>query len=91
MKRLGTVHLLSHSGRAILRSKTVPRLGENVYDSRLNDVGVVSDVFGPADYPFISVTVKQDNPQTIVGQPLYLTRSKRGPAWKVDGWKRKND
>lgn len=90
MKRLGTVHLLSHSGNLILRGNTVPRLGEDVFDSRLHDVGVVRDIFGPVTYPYISVTVKQDDPQTLVGKPLYLIGSKQGSAQKVNKWKGKN-
>ena len=83
---MGTVNLVSHSRNLILRSKTVPRLGDDVFDNHLNRVGVVNDVFGPVDQPYISVTGKRDDSTVLVGKPLYLVESKRKSDWKwMDG------
>ena len=90
MRKLGAVHLLSHSGKLILRCKVAPRIGEGVFDSHLNRVGVVYDVFGPVAYPFVSVLPTEDDPAKLVGNPLYLREPERRSSWKVDGWKRRN-
>ena len=91
MRKLGAVHLLSHSGKLILRSKVAPRIGENVYDSHLNLVGVVCDIFGPVANPFVSVSPSKDDPAKLVGNPLYLHEPERRSSWKVGRWKRKNN
>jgi len=90
LRKLGSVHLLSHSGKLILRSKTVPRIGEGVFDSHLHRVGVVHDVFGPVTCPFVSVSPTRDDPARLVGNPLYLREPERRSSLKVDRWKRKN-
>lgn len=83
LRRLGTVISISHAGNLILRSKAVPRIGEDVYNDQLDRVGVVRDVFGPVTNPFISVSSDRDNPETLLGKPFYLVESRRQSPRKV--------
>ncbi len=83
LRRLGSVILLSHAGNLILRSKAVPKIGEDVFDNQLDRVGVVRDVFGPVTYPFISVSPERDDPEALLDKPFYLMKSRRQSSRKV--------
>lgn len=67
----------------MLRSKSVPRIGEDIYDSQLDRVGVVCDVFGPVIYPYISISSERDDPETLLGKPFYLMESEKKSSRKV--------
>ena len=83
MRRLGTVISISRAGNLILRSKTVPRIGEDIYDSQLDRVGAVCDVFGPVTHPYISIWSERDDPETLLGKPFYLMESGKKSSRKV--------
>lgn len=68
--------------RVLLSGKSVPEIGEKVYDSRLKEVGYVSDVFGPVDGFYIAVKrVKQ-------GEEIVLGEKERFYVLRVDDYSR---
>ncbi len=76
MKRLGKILHLSKSRSLILKleSDAIPKLGSQVWDSKLKQVGVVYDVFGPITAPYVAVKPTISEPSTCVGKILYLAR-----------------
>jgi len=69
---LGTALHISRSGRLIARSRRLVPLLSKVYDSKLNEIGVVADVFGPIKAPYVAIKVKESvNPRNCIGSRLY--------------------
>ncbi|WP_456423602.1 Gar1/Naf1 family protein [Thermococcus sp.] len=77
MKRLGKVSHYAKQGFLIVRANWVPSLNEPVVDKDLKAVGVVKDVFGPVDYPYVAVKPRVKNPEKYVGALLYVDRRKK--------------
>ncbi len=59
MKALGEVLGRSKSGFLIVRSSSVPPLRAPVVNSELVEIGVVGDVFGPVERPYVSIRPKE--------------------------------
>jgi len=76
LKRLGKILHLSKSRSLILKleSDAIPKLGSQVWDSKLKQVGVVYDIFGPTSAPYIAVRPTIPEPSTCVGKILYLAQ-----------------
>ncbi|MGC8849466.1 MAG: H/ACA ribonucleoprotein complex subunit GAR1 [Candidatus Bathyarchaeia archaeon] len=77
MRRLGRVLHLSKDHRLILRLEPgveAPMLGETVFNSELNPVGVVKDLFGPVQSPYAAVKLKKGDPSTYIGKTLYAVK-----------------
>jgi len=74
MKRLGKVSHYAKQGFLIVRTNWVPSLNEPVVDKDLRLVGVVKDVFGPVDYPYVAVKPRVKNPEKYVGTLLYVDK-----------------
>ncbi len=57
MKRLGTALHISRSGNIIVKSslRDPPPLGSRVFDRNMKRLGVVVDVIGPVEAPYIVV------------------------------------
>jgi len=72
IKRLGKVQHLSKGGRLVLRSRAKVKLGKVAVNQELKEVGIVFDIFGPAENPYISVKPKVRDPSQYVGQLLYI-------------------
>ncbi|MCD6591701.1 MAG: hypothetical protein J7K78_01625 [Thaumarchaeota archaeon] len=75
LKRLGKVWGVVE-GRLVVEGETLPRLGETVYDSRMREVGVVLNVFGPINKFFIEIDPR-DKPSYKEGTPLYILQEER--------------
>lgn len=84
MKRLGKAVHLSRNRKLILRLKPsmeAPTLGEAVFNSDLNQVGIIDDIFGPVRSPYVAVKLSAGDPSTYIGKPLYaMRRSKSGKS-----------
>ncbi|ANF22032.1 Gar1/Naf1 family protein [Thermococcus piezophilus] len=81
MKRLGKVSHYAKQGFLILRTDWVPSLNELVVDKKLTVVGVVKDVFGPVEKPYVAVKPRVRNPENYVGALLYVdTKRKKAKA-----------
>ena len=82
MKRLGKAVHLSRNRKLILRLEPgmdAPMLGETVFNSNLNRIGVVEDVFGPVRSPYVAVKLKVGDPLTYIGKPLYAMKKPKKP------------
>ena len=77
MRRLGKVSHYAKQGFLIVRTNWVPSLNEPVVDKDLRLVGVVKDVFGPVDYPYVAVKPRVKDPERYVGALLYVDKRKR--------------
>jgi rRNA processing protein Gar1 len=51
----------------------------NVVNKKSENIGIVKDVFGPVGEPYVTVKPRKDieNPESLVGQMLYLYKKKR--------------
>jgi rRNA processing protein Gar1 len=77
MNRLGVVLHLSGSKKLILQTKTKIKTGVQVFDEGLKPVGIILDVFGPVENPYISIKPSIEQPEQYVGRPLYLISKNR--------------
>jgi len=79
LRRLGQVLHISSDGNLILRAEEPSKIGAKVIDGHKRRVGVVLDVFGPIDSPYISVKPESADAEGLVGRSLFiLQRKKRG-------------
>lgn len=78
MKRLGVVSHYAKQGFLIVRTNWVPSLNDPVVDKELKPVGVVKDVFGPVNYPYVAVKPRVKDPEKYVGALLYVGRREKG-------------
>ncbi|WP_297501206.1 Gar1/Naf1 family protein [Thermococcus sp.] len=84
MKRLGKVSHYAKQGFLIVRSGWVPSLNDSIVDKELKHVGVVKDIFGPVNHPYVAVKPHVKNPERYVGTLLYVDqRKKNGKSGKV--------
>ncbi|RLG00593.1 MAG: hypothetical protein DRN49_02725 [Thaumarchaeota archaeon] len=70
LRKIGKVRRVVE-GRIVIEGEIVPRLGEKVYDSSLNEIGVVLSVFGPKNKFFIEVKPSKAENRPI-GESLYI-------------------
>jgi RNA-binding protein len=76
--RVGTaLHISRSSGNLILKAENNSKIGDPVFNSGGKKVGLIFDIFGPVKTPFISVRPRIKDPERLVGEPLFLGRSKR--------------
>lgn len=73
MKRLGKVLHLSRGGNLILRleSPAAPSTGTHVWNHRIEKVGVVNNIIGPARAPYVSVQPSVKDAGKLAGRVLY--------------------
>ena len=72
-KRVGTaLHLSSSSGNLILEAETEVRIGEAILDESGRRVGTVFDLFGPVSGPFVAVKPRTKDPESLLGEALFL-------------------
>ena len=70
LRRIGRIRGIVE-GRIVVEGEILPRLGEKVYDSSLNEVGVVLSILGPKNKFFIEVKPSKVRDHSI-GEPLYI-------------------
>jgi RNA-binding protein len=75
LQRIGSVLHVSSSRSLILKAAHVPRLGDKVVNDKLNNVGMVFDVFGPVPSPYVAVKPSVDDPSLLIGHTLYAVPS----------------
>ena len=71
MNRLGKVLHLSSSKNLILRTKNKVQAKTPVLDEELHQVGIIFDVFGPVNNPYVSIKPTVNNAERYVGHFLY--------------------
>ncbi|MEM2934153.1 MAG: Gar1/Naf1 family protein [Methanocellales archaeon] len=78
MKKLGVVLHVSARGDLILkkdRSNSLPRIDSIVVDKKLSKIGMIRDIFGPVDSPYISVKPYKkaiNELRALIGEKLYI-------------------
>ncbi|MCK9323268.1 MAG: Gar1/Naf1 family protein [Candidatus Methanomethylophilaceae archaeon] len=75
MDFLGIVEEVTSDGKAVVRSETLPDVGNLVFDQRERRVGTVKRIFGPVDEPYVSITIEDKT--LIMGlkeKKLYFTK-----------------
>jgi len=79
LHRFGTV--VRYTGNrnllVLLETREIPSIGSEVLGKKLQVVGRVADVLGPAAKPYALVKPSVDSPENYVGQPLYADRRPR--------------
>jgi len=70
LRRIGRIRGIVE-GRIVVEGEYLPRLGEKVYDSSLNEVGVVLSILGPKNKFFIEVKPSKME-ECSIGEPLYI-------------------
>ena len=81
MKSLGEVLGRSRCGFIIVKSDSVPPLGSPVVDSELAEIGVVGDVFGPVERPYVSIHPKGSASISPGSRVYVLTPEDRRLQW----------
>jgi RNA-binding protein len=76
MELLGIVEEITTDGKLIIKGKTLPDIGDPVFDQRERAVGTVKRIFGPVDEPYITVTV--DDKAIAQGQKNKALYFKKG-------------
>ncbi|MDQ1279129.1 MAG: RNA-binding protein [Thermoproteota archaeon] len=71
MNRLGRVLHLSNNRHLVLRTKIKVKTKAAVLNDELNQVGLIFDIFGPVNYPYVSIKPTVNNPSKYVGHFLY--------------------
>ena len=86
MKKLGVALHISRSGNIIVKSslRDLPPLGARVFDKDMRRLGVIVDVIGPVDSPYIVVRPESSDvklvfePGTVYFAPPRRERRGRG-------------
>jgi len=70
---------VTKAGDIVVRSGSgpPPRIGDKVFGPDLEEVGIISDVFGPVSSPYLAVRPLVDDPSRLVGKVLYVRRGRR--------------
>ncbi|MBS7658211.1 MAG: Gar1/Naf1 family protein [Candidatus Bathyarchaeia archaeon] len=76
MRRLGKILHASKSRSLILKLEKPPppKLGSKVFDEKLKEVGIVTDVFGPVSSPYISIKPSVTKLENYVGKTVYTLK-----------------
>ncbi len=78
MRRLGKALHVTPRGNLIVRADEVPPMGAPVVTRRRERVGIIVDVFGPADRPYVAVRDgPSDRLEKFVGKTLYIPPRRR--------------
>jgi len=86
MRRLGTALHISRSGNIIVKSslRDPPPLGSRVFDKNMRRLGIVVDVIGPVEAPYVVVRPESSEvkivfePGTVYFAPPRRERRGRG-------------
>jgi rRNA processing protein Gar1 len=73
LRRLGKILHASKSRSLIakLEKPNPPKLGSKIFDEKLKEVGIVTDVFGPTSSPYISIKPLTNKLEIYVGKVVY--------------------
>ena len=75
MNRLGKVLHLSANKNIILRTSNKVKTKTPVYDEELRQIGIIFEVFGPVDNPYVSIKSTINNSEKYIGKVLYTMKS----------------
>ncbi len=73
MKQIGFVYNITKRGRILVKAELVPKLNTEVFDKDSNPIGIVIDVLGPVNSPYVAVKpYKKVDIQNLKNQKLYV-------------------
>ena len=75
MKKLGTISHITNKGKMIVRSHKTPGFGISVFTPDGEQLGIIHDIFGPTNKPYISVKLYAKNSKNIenrVNETIYI-------------------
>lgn len=74
LKRLGKILHLSKSRSLIVKLASEPSIdvGSKVLDSKLREVGIIQDIFGPVTSPYVAMKPMVPDPGHLVGRIVYV-------------------
>jgi rRNA processing protein Gar1 len=65
MRYLGVAQTITHNGSLIIRAEFAPPIGTEVITNRLEPVGVVTEILGPVNAPYVKM-----KPSAIKGRKM---------------------
>ena len=79
IKKLGLIVHYSDLGYAVvINPSQLPKIGSNVVTEKMEHIGIVNDIFGPVNRPYLSIKIKdQYKGQIPVSTILYSIDRKR--------------
>lgn len=74
LRRLGKILHLSKSRSLVVKLISEPsmRIGSKVLDSKLREVGVIQDIFGPVAAPYVTIKPTLPDSSSLVGKVVYV-------------------
>jgi RNA-binding protein len=73
MRRLGKVLQVTNRGSVIVQTDKSPPIGAKVVDKQAQPVGIIQDVFGPVNNPYVSIRSKnREKSLKLINQIVYL-------------------
>jgi rRNA processing protein Gar1 len=76
--RIGKVmHISKSSGNLIIKSSRNAKIGETVTNSKGKRIGVIFDLFGPINDPYVSVKTKEKKSEKLIGKELFSGKRKK--------------
>ena len=75
MNRLGEVLHLSTNKNLILRTNSKVKTKIPVFNEELHQIGIIYDVFGPVNKPYVSIKPTINNSKQYKGHFLYTMNS----------------
>jgi len=74
LKSLGKIFNLTSTGLLIAKTESTPRIGSNVIDNRKKIIGVVKNIIGPVDAPYVVIIPNRKDAKTslkLIGTEIY--------------------
>jgi len=68
---------MSSSGNLILKAESLPRIGDQVVDENLRQIGSIFDIFGPVSSPYAAVRPIVEEPNRFIEGALYAAPSSK--------------
>lgn len=73
MKLVGVVSHISKSKKIIIKAENIPILNSEVFSEEKEPIGMVIDIMGPVNNPFISVKpYKKENLERFINKKVYI-------------------
>lgn len=76
MKNIGRIIHYTKYKVFVAESKRMVPLNTTIYDDRKRKIGVVADVIGPINKPYLVIKPLVNKPEKYVGKQIYVLRVK---------------
>jgi RNA-binding protein len=83
LQRLGKVLNVTPSQNIVVKIDKTPKIGSAVVNEKLQVVGKIFDVIGPASSPYVIVKPAIKEPEKLTNKQLYLLLSKKERSKKT--------